>query len=497
MILSELLEGVETVSTTGPLDVEISGITNDSRRVGRGGLFAAVRGEVSDGHGFVSDALDRGAAAVVVEELPAVDGACGAAMIEVEDTSGALARIASNYYGNPTSHLTLLGITGTNGKTTVSYLIESVWRAQGINPGVIGTVESRFGGEARPAALTTPDSPELMALFADMLAAGVASVVMEVSSHALVRRRVEGCSFDAAAFTNLTQDHMDFHGTMEDYFLSKRRLFDELLRGSDKTRRYAIINTDDQYGERLMQGSGAEVVTYSLEEPRADVRCAEYSIDKSAVRAVVETPWGLVEVDSPLFGEHNLYNILCAIACTGALGAPAGRIEEGINAARSIPGRLERIENPLGLDVFVDYAHTPDALENVLRSLAPHTAGRLILVFGCGGDRDRGKRPLMGSTGRAHSDVLIVTSDNPRTEDPLDIIEHIEAGLGDTAASGKPYIRIPDRREAITEAISMARAGDTVLIAGKGHEDYQILGTGKHHFDDREVARDVISTIAR
>lgn len=491
MKLREIIRGIKTKKFDGDDRLEISGISIDSNKVKEGYLFAALRGEKTDGHRYIDSALRNGAVALLVEDAPE-NGYPGIAVVRAGDSRESLARAAANYYGHPTKELTLAGVTGTNGKTTVTYLLESIWKEEGRNPGVIGTIEYRYGGRRVEAPMTTPESLDLMRMFREMRDAGVDCAAMEVSSHAIDRKRALECQFDAAVFTNLTQDHLDYHGTIENYFGAKKKLFTELLLASDKKDKFSVINIDDPYGVEIAKDAPGRVITYSLGDRGASVSAAGFRISGEGIRARLSTPWGSVEINSSLFGEHNLSNILAASAAALSLGSSVSAVEKAVSEFTAVPGRLERVDNPLGFQVLVDYAHTPDALKNVLLAVRPLTDGRVILVFGCGGDRDRTKRPKMGRIGRELSDVLIVTSDNPRTEPPGGIIDEIERGVLESGAPDKPYLRIQDRKDAIREAIGMARKKDTVLIAGKGHEDYQIIGTTKYPFDDRTVALEIL-----
>jgi UDP-N-acetylmuramoyl-L-alanyl-D-glutamate--2,6-diaminopimelate ligase len=341
--------------------------------------------------------------------------------------------------------------------------------------------------------MTTPESLDLMGIFREMRDCGVDTVAMEVSSHAIDRQRVKECHFDVAVFTNLTQDHLDYHDTIQDYFEVKKRLFTEFLEESEKKNKFSIINIDDSFGARIVNDAPGNVVTYSINNETATIHAVSSEITDNGIEASISTPQGLIQVKSALFGEHNLSNILAAVAITISLGSPINAIEKGISQISSVPGRLEGVPNKCGFKVLVDYAHTPDALKNVLLAVRPLTKGNLILVFGCGGDRDSAKRPLMGDIGRELSDILIVTSDNPRTEDPEIIIDQIEKGVLRAGEDNSPYLRITDRIAAIKQSIKIAKENDTVLIAGKGHEDYQIIGTTKYPFDDREIARESLS----
>lgn len=491
MILKEIIRGIKIKKFDGDDGLEISGISIDSNKVKEGHLFAALKGEKTDGHRYIDSALGNGAKALLVEDAPDRTYP-GISVIQAGDSRESLARASANFYGHPTKELCLAGVTGTNGKTTVTYLLESIWKEEQRNPGVIGTIEYRYGGKRVEAPMTTPESLDLMKMLREMRDSGVDSAAMEVSSHAIDRKRVQECHFDAALFTNLTQDHLDYHGTIDNYYNAKKKLFTELLPASVKEKKFSVINVDDPFGLKLAKEAHGNVITYSLGDKSASVFAETFRVSEEGINARVITPWGTVQINSPLFGEHNLSNILAAASAALSLGSPPGAVEKAVAGFRTVPGRLERVENPLGFQILVDYAHTPDALKNVLLAVRPLTAGRVILVFGCGGDRDRTKRPQMGAVGIGLSDILIVTSDNPRTEPPEAIIDDIERGVLESDPRGKPYFRISDRREAIRKALGMAREKDTVLIAGKGHEDYQIVGAAKLPFDDRAAARDIL-----
>ena len=480
--LVDLLNGSKACILTGPTRRAVRRLTADSRQVVPETLFVALRGAHTDGHRFLDEALDRGASVLVVEEFP---GAlqervqqAGCTVVKVPNSRQAYALLASAYYGHPGRRLRLIGITGTNGKTTTSYIIESILQAAGKAVGVIGTVSYRLGAQEISATHTTPDALELHRLLAQMLEAHLGYAVMEVSSHALDQERVWGCRFEAAVFTNLSRDHYDYHGTVEAYFAAKARLFQEL------SSVWHILNLDDLYGQQLLHMSRARLLTYALEgEATCKPAAVRHGLD--GIRFTLSTTKGQLEIASPLVGRHNVYNLLAGIAVAIALDVDAGAIIHGIAQLQRVPGRLERVESGQDFAVFVDYAHTPDALEKVLQLVRAETTGRLITVFGCGGDRDPGKRPLMGQVATRLSDYTIITSDNPRTEDPQRIIDAIITGVENAA----DYVALPDRQEAIEHAIAMAQPRDTVVIAGKGHEDYQILGQTRRHFDDREVAQ--------
>ncbi len=506
MDLLELLEKVDVLEVHGTRAREIEGICYDSRRCEADFLFVAVAGLKSDGHLFVPEAVRRGAKAVVYEKEIARHASYTS--IRVRDSRRALGVLGKNFFGNPSGALGLVGVTGTNGKTTVTYLLESILREAGHEPGVIGTVNYRWGTTVLAASHTTPESFELQRLLAGIREAGVTHVVMEVSSHALELRRVEDCEFDLGIFMNLTRDHLDFHGTMEDYYASKKRFFSDLLAGEKNGRRQGrIINIDDPWGRRLAEELGAKGLTTFGIDSIAFVQAKEAELSLGEIRAEIETPAGAFPLRAPLSGRFNLYNILAATAAAFHLGIPLSAIQRGIECAKPVPGRLEKISESGEPAVFVDYAHSEDALKRVLQNLARFRQGRIITVFGCGGDRDRGKRPLMGRAAAEESDLVIVTSDNPRTEDPLAIIGAIEDGIdagvmkkispGEirAAGAGKTYTVVADRREAIGLAIGLASPEDIVLIAGKGHEDYQIIGTKTFPFDDRTVGREALDRL--
>lgn len=494
MILRELLNDIEIVNFDGDLDLNISGISFDSKKIKDGFIFVALTGENTDGHSYIDSAVKNGAKALIVEKAPNINSQ-EISVVQVSDSRAALAGISANFFSHPTKELTVVGITGTNGKTTITYLLESIWQYQNKKCGVIGTIDYRYGEIVKQSSMTTPESLDLMGMFREMRDEGVETVAMEVSSHAIDKQRAVGCDFDVAVFTNLTQDHLDYHDSMENYFGVKKRLFTELLQDSDKEEKYSIINIDDPFGARLAKEVPGNIVTYSIKNDEASVYTKTSTITAKGIEAKVMTPKGEMQIKSTLFGEHNLSNILAAIATAGSLGTANEIIEKGLAKIDSVPGRLEGISNDRGFNILVDYAHTPDALKNVLLASRPLTKGQLILVFGCGGDRDNAKRPLMGKIGKEMSDVLIITSDNPRTEDPEIILDHIEEGVDQADQAEKPYFRITDRAQAIKQAITSANKNDTVLIAGKGHEDYQIIGTTKYPFDDREVAREALQDI--
>ena len=456
-------------------DVEVSALAYDNRAVTPGALFFCVRGFKADGHEFAPDAVQRGAAALVVERPLEL----GVPEVQVEDARSAMADIAARFYGQPTETLKVVGVTGTNGKTTTTFLIRSILEAAGIQTGLLGTVTSIVGGRREEVVRTTPEAVELQGTFRRMLDAGDGAAAMEVSSHALQLRRVDGIHFAARVFTNLTQDHLDFHPTMEDYYAAKKMLFDRPGGAS-------IVNLDDRYGAQLA-GELADPITFGIDAEDAHYRATEVEFDTLGSRFTLNAPDGQVDVTMPLPGLFNVSNGLAAIAAARALGVPLGLAAQALADADRVPGRFEPVDEGQAFAVLVDYAHTPDSLENVLRAARAITTGRLHVVFGAGGDRDRAKRPLMGAAASAGADRVIVTSDNPRSEDPEAIVDEVLGGTDGRAE------REPDRRRAIALAIETARDGDVVVIAGKGHEQGQEFENGrKEPFDDVTVAREAL-----
>jgi UDP-N-acetylmuramoyl-L-alanyl-D-glutamate--2,6-diaminopimelate ligase len=476
--LSNLLDGLGAQLRPG--DTRVSGIKYRSDAVRPGDAFFCIKGVQHDGHAFAADAVMRGAAAIVCEhELP-----LPVHQAIVPDTRAALARAAARFWGDPTSSLDVVGITGTNGKTTTTYLLDSIFRYAGKRTGLIGTVETRVAGEREPSSRTTPESADVQALFARMRDVGVDAVSMEVSSHAIDLRRVDAVHFAVAAFTNLSQDHLDFHRTIEEYWSVKRRLFTEL----DVAER--VVNIDDRRGAEL--AAALDTCWTVGRHPEALVRAEGEQPDSVSTTFHLVTPSGEAEVVLPLAGAYNVSNALVAAASALAVGIDFDAVVEGLQTAPQVPGRLERVDVGQPFTVLVDYAHTPDSLEKAIAAVRASTTGRVITVFGCGGDRDPEKRPLMGRAAGAGSDYVIVTSDNPRSEDPRAIISAIERGLNSADAV---YAVEPDRRQAIRTAFAAAAPGDTVLLAGKGHEDYQIFADRTVHFDDREVAREELRSL--
>jgi len=493
MPTTALLEALPDKTVLGALPAAVTGLAYDSRKVGAGGCFVAVPGFKQDGRKFAADALGRGAAVVVAEGADPLPGS-PAARVLVPSSRQALARLADAYHGHPSRRLTVVGITGTNGKTTTSLLVEALLGAGGRPTGVIGTIQYRVGAQAESASQTTPEALELQALLARMVEAGVGGAAMEVSSHALALSRVDGIEFDVAVFTNLTQDHLDFHRTLEAYRDAKARLFD-LLAAGRKPRRTAVVNVDDPAGAAMVQAASADarvrIVTFGLRAP-ATLRPRGWESGMGGIRLEIDAAGGAIAITSALVGEHNVMNLLGAVGVGLALEMAPAQIGRVLSRVDTVPGRFERVEAGQPFLVVVDYAHTPDALENVLTTarklLKP--GARLGVVFGCGGDRDRGKRPIMGGIAARLADRAWVTSDNPRSERPEAILAEIETGIPADAAGR--HESIADRRRAIQRAVAWAREGDVLVIAGKGHETYQVVGSEVLPFDDREVAREAL-----
>src|SRR5215510_1790375 len=467
------------------LDIACTGVTHDSRRAARGTVFVALRGFKSDGAAFAPDAIAAGAAAVVASEpSPAPSNV---PWFVVEDARLALARLAAEFYGHPSRQMKVIGITGTNGKTTTSYLVSAILDAAGIKTGLMGTVTYRIGTRALDATRTTPEAPELQAMMREMVSAGCGACVMEVSSHALALRRADGITFAAAVFTNLTRDHLDFHAGMEDYFAAKRRLF-ELLPDMAP----AVINIDDPRGASIVDICKRSV-TYGISKP-ADVSPGPLSFSLEGLRFDIRSKHGPIRVDTRLVGKPNVYNILAAVGTALELDVPPEAIEDGLRRLAGVPGRFEVVSRAEDdVTVVVDYAHTDDALRNLLETARPMATHRLVTVFGAGGDRDRTKRPLMGMVAARLSDVVVITSDNPRGEDPARIIEEVRRGADpETRQRRAEVLTVIDRRDAIVRAVETAGPGDVVLIAGKGHEKYQEIAGRTMPFDDIEVAREAL-----
>ncbi|MGZ8844644.1 MAG: UDP-N-acetylmuramoyl-L-alanyl-D-glutamate--2,6-diaminopimelate ligase [Pyrinomonadaceae bacterium] len=485
---------------TGDSRVIVSDVTHDSRAAGKGSLFAAVRGELVDAHKFVPQVIQQGAVGIISELDPPADwrplenslsgrGLAPAAWLKVDNLRRAMALAAAEVQHHPSRELQLVGITGTNGKTTTAYLIASIPEAAGEPVAMTGTVEYRLGKDRKKAGRTTPEATDMQRLLRQAVTIGCRTAVMEASSQAMDFHRCDELEYAVAVFSNLTRDHLDYHKKMENYWYAKQRLFDGRLGSRPKT---SVINVDDPYGIELadrLEREGLKVVRYAVKS-KADVTAHDPEFSLAGMRFQLRTPAGERDFHSPLVGPPHIYNTLATVASGLALGYDLDVITTALEKCTGAPGRFERVEHVGDFAVVVDYAHSDDALLNVLRTARDVTKGRIITVFGCGGDRDRSKRAPMGEAAGSLSDVVILTSDNPRTEDPNQILSDVEVGIQKT---GKPYEKIADRREAIHHAIAQARSDDLVLIAGKGHEDYQILGRETFHFDDKEVAREALA----
>ena len=489
LTLKELIAAVHPLKVEGNTDREVAGLAYDSRRIMPGMVFVAIKGQRADGHDHVENAIDRGAVAVICERNGSFSQR--AARITVASSREALARAAACYYRNPSARLRVIGVTGTNGKTTVAFMTKAILEAHGLKCGLLGTVRYEVGDRVIPAQRTTPEALEIQDMMARMAASGCQACVMEVSSHALEQHRVTGVGFDAAIFTNLTQDHLDYHGTMENYFQAKQKLFSAAAReGKTSTE---IINIDDAFGARLAASSSAEIqLSYGLHDT-ARLRATDIQLGPDMTRFTVETPEKKFTCRLPLLGRHNIYNALAAVGACLALKVPVATIKATLNRMPPVPGRLERVVQGQPFGVFVDYAHTDDALHNVLTTLREFTPGRVLLAFGCGGSRDAGKRPKMGRVAATLADQIWITSDNPRKESAATIASQIEAGCREVRAEG--WTVELDRRRAIQAVIQSAQPGDSVIIAGKGHETYQEFDDTVVPFDDRVHARETLETL--
>ena len=480
MKLSEIIKDLEVLSATADMDTEIGGVSYDSRRTEPGDLFVAVKGFTSDGHRFIPTAMEKGAAAVLCEDIPAD----GTPYVQVRDCRLGLALASRNLFGDPAGEMTIIGITGTSGKTSSSYLIKHMLETKaGAKVGLIGTNGHMIGQEFLHSEYTTPESYELQKLFRRMADAGCTHVVMEVSSHSLALERVAGVRFDVALYTNLSQDHLDFHHTMEEYAAAKKKIFSMCSA--------ACVNADDAWADYMTQDADCPLLRFGVENEDADLRAEKVALSASGVR--FEACFGDESADTSLAipGLFSVHNALGVMAVGLVLGLPLEDCAAALRSAKGVKGRLESVPTDGDYAVIIDYSHKPDALENVLKTLRPVTRGRLIVLFGCGGDRDRLKRPIMGAIAADLADLCIVTSDNPRTEEPEAIIDEIMEGFRGKATS---VLRICDRREAIRTALDNARAGDVILLAGKGHEDYQIVGHEKHHMDEREIVAEYLES---
>jgi UDP-N-acetylmuramoyl-L-alanyl-D-glutamate--2,6-diaminopimelate ligase len=491
MKLATLLDGV---SVRQPIsreqqNVDVSAVVDDSRRVEPDSLFVAIKGATVDSHVFLSDVLEKGARVLVVEsDIPEYKNAV---VVRVDDSRAALAQIANNFFGRPSHEMLLIGVTGTNGKTTTTYLIEAILNAAGMPAGLIGTIEYRFGDKKQKAVHTTPGALEIASLLSRMHAWGARAIAMEISSHAIDQQRIAGIRFKAGVFTNISQDHLDYHKTMQSYAEVKKLFFLQHLSACRDS--VAVLNSDDSLGEEIAAAFPRRTCTYSSVHD-ADVNVADYHFSPRRTTLTIKTKSRMVQISSPLLGKFNVMNIAAAAATGFALGIDPEAIRTGIEALPGVPGRFERVDVGQPFLVFVDYSHTPDALSRALDNARLLTRGKVIVVFGCGGDRDREKRPIMGCIAGEKSNLAIITNDNPRSEDPMEIARAAQDGLLRCRRTPAQHQIILDRRAAIEAAFDAADPDDLVLIAGKGHEDYQILGAKTVHFDDREIAREILKT---
>lgn len=482
MTLKEMLIGVPAFEVFDGDETDIFGIVYSSKAVKPGYLFAALRGEKSDGMAFLSEALEKGAAAVL-SERPRPQG-FSKAWVQASEPREALALMAANFYGHPSQQMKVVGVTGTKGKTTVTYLLEQVFRQAGLSAGVIGTISYRGPGLDLSAERTTPEAPDLQRMLRTMLDSGATHCLMEVSSHALNLSRVTGIEFDVAVFTNLSGEHLDYHHTMDNYFEEKKKLF-----SLGRKNKMAVINADDSWGKKLIKELSIGVITYGFNSS-SFILAEDYELSEQGIRASVKYPAGRIDISSPLLGKPNLYNILASIASALTLSLPVPAIQQGISALKGVPGRFEKIENSRGLHIFVDYAHTDDALRKLLETARELCRKRVILVFGAGGNRDKTKRPRMGEVAGVLADWTIITSDNPRSEYPMAIIADIERGIQKTGP--EKYEVQPNRRTAIKQALTLANKDDYILVAGKGHEGYQIIRNKVIPFNDAKVIRSLL-----
>lgn len=477
--LKELIRGLEVKRIRGANGISIEGIAYDSRRIKNDFLFVCIKGNNFDGHDFIIDARSAGARAFVVEKASDINN--GVTEVLVPDSRAALAKLADAFYGFPTRFLKVIGVTGTDGKTTTTHYIKSILEEAGVKCGLLGTINYKIGDRIIPADRTTPESLELMAFFSQMVKAGLTHAVMEVSSHGLMQSRVDEINFELAVFTNLSHEHLDFHTTMDEYYLAKRRLF-------EKDIKMGIVNIDDEFGKKLKEFLGTRALGFGTSSD-ADYRAEEINTAMSGTRYKLKGKNIEMDINLSLIGRHNVYNSLAAICAGFYFGISPDTIAKGIEKITNIPGRFEPVKCGQSYNILVDYAHTPRALENALIELKPLTAGRLIVVFGCGGDRDKTKRPVMGKIAADLADLAIITSDNPRTEDPLRIIDDIVSGI----EKKEKFLVAPDREKAIAISLRMAGADDTILLAGKGHENYQITGNIYHPFNDAEKVRAMLN----
>ena len=478
MKLTDLLTGMEVVRTEGPLDIPINGIHYDSRQVTPGSLFFCIEGYQADGHDYAAAAVENGASAVLLrKDIPLRSGTT---KIFVAETRKAMGLISSAFYGKPSENLILFGVTGTNGKTTITYMMKSILEQAGKKAGLIGTISNLIGNRMIPSERTTPESPDLQQLLHEMVKEDVETTVMEVSSHSLELSRVAGCRFQVGIFSNLTQDHLDFHGTLEKYREAKAKLFDQC--------QLAVINVDDESGRMILEGLECPSFTYGIYKP-ADIFARDIEIMADGVSFNLHILGGKISINLRIPGIFSVYNALAAAAACYAAGISLNDIQTGLETVRGVPGRFELLDTGTDYSVILDYAHTPDGLENILKTARDLTDGRIVTLFGCGGDRDKSKRPVMGEVAGTHSDFCIVTSDNPRGEEPMEIISEILPGLQKTEC---PYEVFGDRRQAIAYALNNARKNDVIILAGKGHETYQLIKGQTYPFDEKEIVSEIL-----
>ncbi|RKY00540.1 MAG: UDP-N-acetylmuramoyl-L-alanyl-D-glutamate--2,6-diaminopimelate ligase [Spirochaetes bacterium] len=502
MMLKDLLKEIAEKKIYGNSNIEITDITSDSRKVKDGSLFVAIKGTNENGHNYIHDAIKKGARALVVENFETISADYSLPIVIVPNSRHALGKLASALNGFPSEFMRLAAVTGTNGKTTITYLMESMIKSANYQSGVIGTISYRYKDKDIPATTTTPGADEIQKLLKKMLNEGITHVVMEVSSHALHQDRVLGCHFDVAIFTNLTAEHLDYHKDEEEYFKSKAKLFLNYMNGNKKKKKLAIINCDDPKGREILEMIKVDALKYGLNF-KEDIFFSDIKLSIDGIKGTLNLPKEKIIVDSSLIGEFNALNIMAAVGGAIGMGLSKDAMEKGIKRLKGVPGRLERIDNHLGAYIFVDYAHTSDSLLKVTTTLKRLINGRLITLFGCGGDRDRKKRPIMGKIAVKNSNLTIITSDNPRNEDPKKIISEIEEGIKEEdvekvdakefiSTTNNGYLTEVDRRKAIEIALKSVRPSDCLLIAGKGHENYQIIGNKRIPFDDRKVVKEIL-----
>ncbi|MCX7921311.1 MAG: UDP-N-acetylmuramoyl-L-alanyl-D-glutamate--2,6-diaminopimelate ligase [Clostridia bacterium] len=477
MLLKDLISGLEIKDSRGSLEIDINSIAYDSRKAKAGTLFVCIEGNKVDGHNYIPDALENGVKAVLVQKD--VDVPEGITVVKIEDTRYGLAYVSDSFYQHPSSKFNLVGVTGTKGKTTTTYMLKSILEVTGQKVGLIGTIANMIGDEVLYATRTTPESYDLQSLFSEMLEKNVGSVVMEVSSHALDLHRVSRSEYDIGVFTNLSRDHLDFHKTFENYLNAKIKLFKMCKEG--------LVNIDNEYGDEVVRRAECKVYTYAIDK-EADIRAVDVVKHPDSVEFKVITPWGSSDIRVNIPGKFSVYNALAAIGTCCLMGISFGDIKSGLEKV-TVPGRAEVVETGRDFTIVIDYAHTPDSLENILTTIKGYAPARVVSLFGCGGDRDRTKRPIMGEISGKLADFTIITSDNPRTEEPAEIVKDIEAGIKGTNAA---YITIVDRREAIKYAIENAQSKDVIVLSGKGHETYQEFANKVIHFDEREVIKEIL-----